>query len=81
MLAEQAECSLKAFDAALTELAYASSQVRRAVVVAATACMAADGDMPLKEGELLRAVAAVLACPMAPDAAGATGESRAVIIH
>jgi hypothetical protein len=63
------QCTLGAFDAALSELAQASPQVKRAIIAAVTACIAADGKVTLKEGELLRAVAAVLACPVPPIAA------------
>jgi Zn-dependent protease with chaperone function len=58
------ECSLRAFDAAMAELAQTVPQVKRAVLSAATACVTADGRVTLEEGELLRAVAAALSCPM-----------------
>jgi Zn-dependent protease with chaperone function len=60
------QCTLAAFDAALSELAQASPQVKRAIITAVTTCIAADGKITAKEGELLRAVAAVLACPVPP---------------
>jgi Zn-dependent protease with chaperone function len=60
------QCTLAAFDAALAQLAQASPQVKRAIITAVTTCIAADGKITLKEGELLRAVAAVLACPVPP---------------
>lgn len=63
------QCTLRAFDAALAALAQASPKVKRAVLVAATSCIAADQQVTLEESELLRAVAAVLACPVPPAAA------------
>ena len=57
---------LRAFDAALSELAQASPQVKRAVIQAVAACIAADGQVTPEEGELLRAITAALACPMPP---------------
>ena len=58
----------RTFDAALAELAQASPNVKRAVIAAVTACIAADGQVTVEESELLRAVAAVLACPVPPVA-------------
>jgi len=50
------QCTLDAFDAALAELAQASPKLKRDLIAAVTACIAADGKITLKEGELLRAV-------------------------
>ena len=66
-----AECTLRAFDAALAELAQASPKLKRDLIAAVTACIAADGKITLKEGELLRAVCAALACPVPPLPAAA----------
>jgi Zn-dependent protease with chaperone function len=60
------QCTFDTFDAALGVLAQASPQVKRAVVSAVVACISADGQITLEEGELLRAVAAALACPVPP---------------
>jgi hypothetical protein len=60
------QCTLDAFDAALAELAQASPKLKRDLIAAVTACIAADGKITLKEGELLRAVCAALACPVPP---------------
>ena len=46
----------------------ASPKVKRAVIGGVAACIAADGQVTVEEGELLRAIAAVLACPMPPVA-------------
>jgi hypothetical protein len=62
------QCTLKAFNAALTDLASASPQVKREIIAAVTDCIAADGKTTVKESELLRAIAAVLACPLPPMA-------------
>jgi Zn-dependent protease with chaperone function len=59
-------CTLDAFDAALAELAQASPKLKRDLITAVTACIAADGKITVKEGELLRAVCAALACPVPP---------------
>ena len=56
------------FDRALAELAQASPNVKRAVIAAVAACITADGQVTVEEGELLRAIAAVLACPVPPVA-------------
>jgi hypothetical protein len=60
------QCTLRAFDSALTELASVGPQVKREIIAAVTDCIAADGKMTVKESELLRAIAAVLACPIPP---------------
>jgi Zn-dependent protease with chaperone function len=60
------ECTLAKFDAALTKLSDSSPKVRRQIVDAVSACITADGQVTLEEGELLRAIAAALACPMPP---------------
>jgi Zn-dependent protease with chaperone function len=65
------QCTLRAFDAALSQLAQASPKLKRDIIAAVTACVAADGKVTLREGELLRAVCAVLACPVPPIAATA----------
>ena len=70
-LVAQQGCTFKAFDAALAELAQASPNVKRQIVAAVTACIAADGQVTLEESELLRAVAAALGCPVPPMTATA----------
>jgi hypothetical protein len=59
-------CTLPTFDAALSELAQASPNVKRAIIAAVAGCVAADGKVTLEESELLRAIAAALACPLPP---------------
>ncbi len=61
------QCTLATFDAALGQLAQASPQVKRAVISALVTTIGAEGKMTLEESELLRAVAAALACPIPPE--------------
>ena len=70
VLGPPATCTLRAFDAALAELAQSSPGVKRNVLEAAAACIAADGKVTLEENELLRSVAAVLGCPLPPVLVG-----------
>ena len=65
-----ADCSLEKFDAALAELVMSSPNLKRDIIAAVTACIAFDGKVTLQEGALLRAIAAALACPLPPIAAG-----------
>jgi Zn-dependent protease with chaperone function len=51
---------------ALDRLAAASPEVKRRVLDASAACVAADGRVTVSEGELLRAIADSLDCPMPP---------------
>ena len=60
------ECTLAKFDAAMTKLSDSSPKVRRQIVEVVSACITADGQVTLEESELLRAIAAALACPMPP---------------
>jgi hypothetical protein len=61
------QCTLAAFDAALGQLAQAGAAIKRAVISALVATIGAEGKMTLEESELLRAVAAALACPVPPE--------------
>ena len=60
------ECELEAVDAALTVLEEAAPQIKRQVLQAAAACIAADRKITIAEAELLRAMSASLGCPMPP---------------
>jgi len=60
------QCTFDAFDAALSQLAQASPTVKRGILQSVVACIAADGKMTVVENELLRAIAAALACPLPP---------------
>lgn len=57
---------LAAVGTALEKLAATAPQVKKTVVEMCTACVVADGIVTVEEGELLRAVTAVLDCPMPP---------------
>ncbi|NQT37305.1 MAG: M48 family metallopeptidase [Planctomycetes bacterium] len=60
------QCTLKALDGALETLAQAAPKVKKQILGACVACIAADREVTPKEGELLRVVAAVLGCPVPP---------------
>ena len=60
------ECEFAALEAALVELDHAAPQVKKRVLEAAVACIAADREVTVEEGELLRTVAAWINCPMPP---------------
>jgi hypothetical protein len=51
---------------ALDHLAAASPGVKKRALDASAACIAADGRVTVSEGELLRAIADSLDCPMPP---------------
>jgi hypothetical protein len=59
-------CGLSALDAALERLAQASPSCVQQLLTACAACIAADHKVTRSEGELLRAIADSLACPMPP---------------
>ncbi|TDI99537.1 MAG: hypothetical protein E2O73_07445 [Deltaproteobacteria bacterium] len=59
-------CGLAALDAALERLAQASPSCVKQLLTACAACIAADRKVTQAEGELLRAIADSLACPMPP---------------
>jgi hypothetical protein len=60
------ECGLAELDDVLGELDEAEPQVKRTVLEAAVACIAADRAVTAAEAELLRAVSASISCPMPP---------------
>ncbi len=63
-LAPAEACGLAQLDAALDKLGRASLPIKRQVLLAAAAVTTADGQLEPAEAELLRAVAAVLDCPL-----------------
>ena len=65
-LLPQEECGFGALDAALVELDRAAPQVKKRALEAAVACITADREVTVEEGELLRAVSAWINCPMPP---------------
>ena len=58
------QCTFESFDAALGELAQAGPEVKRTVISAVMACVVADGKTTPEESDLVRAIAAALACPV-----------------
>jgi len=60
------QCGLADLDRALGELAKASPAMKRKLLEACTATIAFDRRVTIQEGELLRAVADSLDCPMPP---------------
>jgi Zn-dependent protease with chaperone function len=60
------DARLKALDASLSILAQASSGIKRRVLTGCTAAITVDGRVTVEEGELLRAIADSLDCPMPP---------------
>ncbi|MBI2440753.1 MAG: M48 family metalloprotease [Lentisphaerae bacterium] len=64
-------CGLAAVDQALTRLNRAAPAVKKMVLDACVACIAADGRTTVTEAELLRAIADSLDCPIPPFSADA----------
>lgn len=60
------ECTLKTFDEAVRGLNGASMPIKRKLLEAFMACVAADNQIVPREGELMRAICAVFGCPMPP---------------
>ena len=60
------DCSLDRLDAALEQLTRASGAIKRDLLTAAGRVVTADGQVTVEETELLRAIAAVLDCPLPP---------------
>jgi Zn-dependent protease with chaperone function len=60
------ECGLAELDDVLDELDEAAPSVKRTILEAAVACIAADRAVTAAEAELLRAVSASISCPMPP---------------
>ncbi len=59
-------CSLARVDSALDQLAQAAPSVKRNILLACAQTVAADGQVLYREGELLRAIADMLDCPIPP---------------
>jgi Zn-dependent protease with chaperone function len=60
------DLDLRKLDRALNELDGAAPQLKRQFLTACAACIGADGRVTLEEGELLRAIADSLGCPVPP---------------
>jgi hypothetical protein len=65
-LANRADSGLTAFDRALDVLACAAPALKKNVLEGCAACIGADVQVTVEEGELLRVIADALACPMPP---------------
>ncbi len=60
------DCGLAELDGVLAELDQAAPEVKRVILEAAVACIAADRQATAAEAELLRAISASMSCPMPP---------------
>ncbi|MEL7239332.1 MAG: hypothetical protein AAGK78_10755, partial [Planctomycetota bacterium] len=60
------EFTIEEFDRALDQIAEATPPVKRRIVLGATEVVSADRVVTVEEGELLRAIANVLQCPLPP---------------
>ena len=67
---DQKNARLSHFDRALTELNKAAPSLKESILRAAVHCVICNGAISVKEGELLRAVADGMDCPMPPLATG-----------
>ncbi len=65
-LQPEERCSLNTLEAALNNIREAGPTVRRSILLACAEVVAADGVVHAAEGELLRAVADALDCPIPP---------------
>ncbi len=65
-LSPSAECILKTLDEALNILEHSQGTMKRSMLAACSACIAADGKVEVRELELLRVISDALGCPMPP---------------
>ena len=65
-LTPASQCTQASLDLTLYTLAAATPQLKRTIVKACAACVLADQHVTVEEGELLRAIADSLGCPMPP---------------
>jgi Zn-dependent protease with chaperone function len=70
----RADCSLRSFDEALGELVSASMKLKQQVLDACQICIMADQQITTRERELIRAIAAVLECPLPIVSPGGGGD-------
>ncbi len=59
-------CGLRELDRALKKLDKASHGIKRRVIAASAACVAADGRVTTRQSELIRIIADSLGCPVPP---------------
>jgi len=62
----RSECGLEQLDLALARLDQAAPSIKQRLLGACAACIGSDGRVTVSEGELLRAIADALNCPMPP---------------
>jgi hypothetical protein len=65
-LLSKSDCSLRKLDAALNALAEATPKLKRQIFGACAACVAADGKVTPREGQLLQTIAAIIGVPVPP---------------
>ena len=65
-LLPKSECTTRNLDASLRVLAHTAMPIKQKLLQAFTICIWADGKVTPRERELLRAIAAMLGCPMPP---------------
>jgi hypothetical protein len=83
VLLPRERCDVRALDGALARLADTAPRLRGEILAACVAAVATDGMVTVAEGELLRAVADSLDCPLPPLLPGQrtlpqTGDRRAL---
>ena len=66
VLRAKSDCSLQDLDIALKALSQAAPQLKKKLLGACVACVAADGKVTPREGELVQVVAAILGVPVPP---------------
>jgi Zn-dependent protease with chaperone function len=62
----KSDCSMRSFDAALKTLAETTPELKRQIFTACVACVAADGKVTPREGQLVQVIAALLGLPIPP---------------
>jgi hypothetical protein len=68
-LLPESECSVRNLDEALRVLVRATPLLKKQILAACVACIAADGIVTPREGELVSAVSSMLGVPLPPIAA------------
>jgi hypothetical protein len=66
VLLPRERCDLRALDGALARLCETAPRLRAEILAACVAAVASDGKVTITEGELLRAIADSLGCPIPP---------------
>jgi Zn-dependent protease with chaperone function len=66
-LIDEKDLSFKVVDKALDKMAEASAQLKQKILTACVVCAVHDGVITTEEGELLRALAETMDCPLPPN--------------